>query len=85
MSSYRRSTAQGATFFFTLNTFRRQPVLLLDQVRVALREGLKEVRGSKRRVRTAHLDTICALTRPTIKICLAIGVRQRMGPRFSSP
>ena len=45
MSRYRRSITQGATFFFTLNTFRRQPVLLHDQVRAALREGLKEVRG----------------------------------------
>jgi putative transposase len=45
MSRYRRSTTQGATFFFTLNTFRRQPVLLHDEVRAALREGLKEVRS----------------------------------------
>ena len=45
MSRYRRSTTQGATFFFTLDTFRRQPILLHNQVRVALREGLKEVRS----------------------------------------
>ena len=45
MSRYRRSTTQGATFFFTLNTFRRRPVLLHDRVRAALREGLQEVRG----------------------------------------
>jgi len=44
MSRYRRSTTQGATFFFTLNTFRRQPVLLRDELRAALREGLEEVR-----------------------------------------
>lgn len=46
MSRYRRSSTQGATFFFTVNTFRRQPVLLQDRVRAALRDGLKEVRNS---------------------------------------
>lgn len=46
MSRYRRSTAQGATFFFTLNTFRRQPLLPHDPVRAALREALKDV-GSR--------------------------------------
>ncbi len=46
MSRYRRSSTQGATFFFTVNTLRRQPVLLQDRVRTALRDGLKEVRNS---------------------------------------
>ncbi len=44
MSRYRRSTAQGATFFFTLDTFRRQLLQLRDHVRTALREGLNDAR-----------------------------------------
>ena len=41
--------------------------------------------SSRRRVRTAHLDTIYVLTGPVIKGCPAIGVRPRKGPLFSSP
>ena len=44
MSRYRRSHAPGATFFFTVNTLARRPVLTTAPVRRALREAIAEVR-----------------------------------------
>ena len=40
MSRYRRARIQGGTYFFTLNTLRRQAVLTQPQMRAALREGV---------------------------------------------
>ncbi len=46
MSRYRRSLAAGATFFFTVNTYRRKKQLIHPEVRTALREAIKRVRVS---------------------------------------
>jgi len=46
MSRYRRSPAAGATFFFTVNTYRRKKLLIHPEVRTALREAIKRVRVS---------------------------------------
>lgn len=44
MSEYRRANIKGGTYFFTVNTHRRQKILLDDQVRKALREGIEKTR-----------------------------------------
>jgi putative transposase len=44
MPGYRRIKIKGGTYFFTVVTFGRQPILTRAPVRVALREGIQEVR-----------------------------------------
>ncbi len=44
MSYYRRSHAPGATWFFTVNTYRRQPILTHPDAITALRTALHSVR-----------------------------------------
>jgi len=44
MSRYRRAHHKGGTYFFTLNTLRRQPLLTLPKVRAALRESIDRTR-----------------------------------------
>lgn len=46
MPEYRRIKVKGGTYFFTVVTYRRLPVLIKEQVRAALREGIQEVRES---------------------------------------
>ena len=46
MSRYRCSTACGTTYFFTVNTYLRQPILTHPEVRSALREAIEHVRES---------------------------------------
>jgi putative transposase len=44
MSRYRRDTTLGATWFFTVVTYRRQPVLCDDAVRTAFRDAITTTR-----------------------------------------
>jgi len=44
MSRYRRADTPGATYFFTLVTYRRQPILCDAPIRTALRDAIHEVR-----------------------------------------
>lgn len=44
MSRYRRSNTDGATFFFTVVTHRRQNILTDEALRVALRTAILRVR-----------------------------------------
>lgn len=44
MSEYRRANLKGGTYFFTVVTHNRQQLLLNDEVRVALREGIEKTR-----------------------------------------
>ncbi len=46
MPEYRRGRIKGGTYFFTLVTQDRQPILTDAEVRKALREGIEEVRQS---------------------------------------
>jgi len=46
MSRYRRSRT-GSTFFFTLVSFRRHPILCLPPIRSALRRAIEDVRQSR--------------------------------------
>jgi putative transposase len=46
MPEYTRVRVKGGTYFFTVVTSGRQPILTHDQVRTALREGIQEVRQS---------------------------------------
>jgi REP-associated tyrosine transposase len=46
MPEYRRIKVKGGTYFFTVATHGRRPILTHDQVRGALREGIQEVRQS---------------------------------------
>jgi putative transposase len=46
MPEYRRIKIKGGTYFFTVVTAGRQPILMDDHVRAALREAIKEVRES---------------------------------------
>lgn len=43
MSNYRRANTKGGTYFFTVVTYRRQNILCNETVRIALRNGLREV------------------------------------------
>ncbi len=45
MSDYRRVIVPGATYFFTLVTYRRRPVLCDPLVRSVLRDAIKTVRA----------------------------------------
>ncbi|MEQ1621804.1 MAG: transposase [Methylococcales bacterium] len=45
MSRYRRADTPGATYFFTVVTYRRRPILCDDQVRAALRDAIKTVQS----------------------------------------
>ncbi|MDP3483877.1 MAG: transposase [Sulfuricella sp.] len=46
MPEYRRANTQGGTYFFTVNTHRRQPLLTDEAVRTALREGIAQTRAA---------------------------------------
>lgn len=46
MPNYRRANVCGGTYFFTVNTFRRLPVLTEAPVRAALREAIGQTRLS---------------------------------------
>ena len=43
MSNYRRANAKGGTYFFTVVTYRRQEFLCNENVRTALRDGIRDV------------------------------------------
>lgn len=45
MSRYRRADIPGATYFFTVVTYRRRPILCDDLVRTALRTAIKTVQS----------------------------------------
>lgn len=44
MPEYRRANTQGGTYFFTVNTYRRQSVLTEEGMRQALRAGIQKTR-----------------------------------------
>ena len=44
MSNYRRANVAGGTYFFTVNTLRRLPVLTEAPVRTALRDAIRQTR-----------------------------------------
>ncbi|MDA8138695.1 MAG: transposase [Desulfobacteraceae bacterium] len=44
MSNYRRAKIKGGTYFFTVVTHQRQPLLCHDFIRSALREAIEETR-----------------------------------------
>lgn len=46
MPEYRRTRRAGGTYFFTLVTHARRPILIDPEVRQALREGINQVRQS---------------------------------------
>jgi putative transposase len=45
MSRYQRTDIPGATYFFTVVTYRRRPILCDDMVRAALRNAVKTVQS----------------------------------------
>lgn len=45
MSHYRRATITGATYFFTIVTYRRRNFLCDDDVRVVLHNAISKVRA----------------------------------------
>jgi putative transposase len=44
MSNYRRAYTPGGTYFFTVVTYERKPLLTLEPVRTALREAIRTVK-----------------------------------------
>jgi len=44
MSWYRRNYVPGGTYFFTVVTYRRQPILLSDLARTCLRTAIEKIR-----------------------------------------
>jgi putative transposase len=57
MSDYQRVRIAGGTYFFTLVTFDRQPILNSEPARAGLREALRATRA----VQPFRLDAICLL------------------------
>jgi REP-associated tyrosine transposase len=57
MSRYRRARVAGATYFFTVNTCRRQRILTHADALRALREA---IRGVKKRL-PYHVDALVVL------------------------
>ena len=57
MSDYKRSHVPGATYFFTLVTFGRRPILASPLARAYLRNALRETRAKQ----PFQLDAICLL------------------------
>ena len=47
MSRYRRAKTEGATYFFTVVTYRRQAILCDEIVRAALRDAILSVREKR--------------------------------------
>lgn len=47
MSRYRRADTPGGTYFFTVVTYRRQPILCDPPVREALRQAICEMRNRR--------------------------------------
>ncbi len=47
MSRYRRATAAGTSYFFTVVAYHRQPILCDDTVRDALRTAIESVRVTR--------------------------------------
>lgn len=45
MSHYRRANTPGATYFFTVVTYRRRAILCDEDVRTALRQAILKIRG----------------------------------------
>jgi putative transposase len=45
MPDYRRAYVPGGTYFFTVKTFQRQPILTEERCRIALRQAIVEVRA----------------------------------------
>lgn len=46
MPDYRRADVPGGTYFFTVNTYGRQTVLIEKNIRQALRQGIERARRS---------------------------------------
>lgn len=44
MSNYRRADTKGATYFFTVVTYRRQKILCNEDIRTALHDGIQATR-----------------------------------------
>ena len=44
MADYRRSNIAGGTYFFTVVTHERRPILTMEAVRAALREAIQQAR-----------------------------------------
>ncbi|MES2933646.1 MAG: transposase [Pseudomonadota bacterium] len=44
MPNYRRANATGGTYFFTLTSYRRAPILVEASVRLALRKAIQQTR-----------------------------------------
>ncbi|MFV1874118.1 MAG: REP-associated tyrosine transposase [Oleiphilus sp.] len=47
MPNYTRIRHPGATVFFTVNAYRRRPIFLNPDFRIALREGIQQTRKDK--------------------------------------
>ena len=41
MPDYRRANVKGGTYFFTVATYRRRPILCVREIRTSLREGIR--------------------------------------------
>jgi putative transposase len=57
MSQYRRAWVPGGTYFFTVVTYRRRPILTSDLARDCLRTAFSEVRAR----RPINIEAICLL------------------------
>ncbi len=43
MSNYRRANTKGGAYFFTVVAYRRQEILCDENIRIALRNGIRNV------------------------------------------
>ena len=69
MRNYRRVYIPGGTYFFTLVSYRRQPIFVDDGRVELLRRSFREVKSKR------PFDLLAAVVLPVI--CIACGVCQR--------
>jgi len=84
MSRYRRADTPGATYFFTVVSYRRRPILCDDPVRAALRDAIKTVQSRHPFTIDAwvllpdHLHTVWTLPPGDANYSLRWGLIKRM-------
>lgn len=80
-ANYRRTNVAGGTYFFTVNTLRRLPILTEAPLRTALRDAIRDIRSASVRYRRLGF-----LTRsPALHLDTALPGRRLFGPMSEDP
>lgn len=69
MSRYRRANTPGATYFFTVVTYRRRDFLCDADVRIALREAIAKVREQHPFLSSSMPGSCCRIIYTRFGLC----------------